>query len=166
MVPSYCFSLSPFLFSFSASLPLFPYLFLFLFFLLLLGVPSPLPFSSSCSTSFLLFLPRFPSSSSSRLLLRITCQLDLSHFCDIQPSHKQDELSAGSFLVWECSCGRRVGNVQRVHAPSFWPCPPALQCSCPSRRTCTHTNTPWVLNGTIPRALHVSHVSVSVSTDT
>jgi hypothetical protein len=107
MVPSYCFSLSPFLFSFSASLPLFPSFFPFFCFFFPASSsrrPFPSSLSSSCSSSFFLFLSRFPSSSSLLLLLRITCQLDLSHFCDIQPSHKQDELSAGSVLVWECSC--------------------------------------------------------------
>lgn len=106
----------------------------FFFFLLLLGVPFPLPFfflpssfflaslplfpSLPCSSSFLLSLPRFPPC----LLFRITCQLDLSHFCDIQPSHKQDELSAGSVLMWERSCVggawiTRRGRTHQISAP-------------------------------------------------
>jgi len=70
--------------------------------LTLLPFRSPRPSSSSpaLSVSPALLPFSFPS-------IMITCQLDLSHFCDIQPSHERDELSAGVICMYVCA---------RVHA--------------------------------------------------
>jgi hypothetical protein len=149
MVPSYCFSLSPFLFSFSASLPLLPsFFFFFCFFFpsssrrlfpsslfLLLIVLSPLP------ASFSLFLVPPPPPSDH-------LQLDLSHFCDIQPSHKQDELSAGSVLVWECSCVGGAWATRRGRTHQFSDLIPLLFSAVapPAARARTQTRqqgSPW-----------------------